>query len=126
MLKIEADKTTGFAEITLDGGIERAEYEAVIAAIEDLLQSHDRLNVVGVVHKFGWAGPDVWMKDLVFHLTHRNWLNHFALVSDNDWVGAVTKFFAPLYPSEIRTFKLTGLDEARKWARIGNISRSAD
>lgn len=126
MLRIDADKATGFAEITLDGGIEKAEYETVIATIEDMLQGHDRLNVVGVVLRLGWAGPDVWMKDLAFHLTHRNWLNHFALVSDNDWVGAVTKFFAPLYPSEIRTFKLTGLEEARRWARIGNVSHSAD
>jgi hypothetical protein len=125
MLKIDADKGAGFAEITVDGGIERAEYEAVIAAIDDLLKTHDRLNVVGVVRDIGWVGVDVWMKDLAFHLTHRKWLNHFALVSDSDWMGVVTKFFSPLYPAEIQTFNLAGLEEARKWVRTGNVSRAA-
>lgn len=125
MLRIETDASSGFAEITVDGGIERAEYEAVIAAIDELLKTHPKLNVVGVVHRLGWAGPDVWMKDLAFHLTHRNWLAHFALVSDTDWVAALTRFFAPLYPAEMRTFKLDQLDEARRWVRTGNVSRAA-
>ncbi len=126
MLKIEANKASGFAELTMDGGIETAEYEMVIATIDDLLKTHDRLNMVAVVRDLGWVDMAVWPKDLMFHLTHRRWLDRFALVSDTEWIGHVTRFFAPLYPAaEIRTFELAQLEEARGWARVGNVSRAA-
>lgn len=125
MLKIEADKSAGYAELTVDGGIDAAEYEAVISTIDDLLKTHDKLNVVGVVRDLGWVDMGVWPKDLVFHLTHRHWLDRFAMVSDSDWIGPLIHFFAPLYPAEIRTFELAQLDHAHDWARVGNVNRAA-
>jgi hypothetical protein len=126
MLKIETDKATGFAELTMDGGIDDAEYKAVIGAIDELLKTHDELNVVAVVRDLGWVDMGVWPKDLVFHLTHRHWLNHFAVVSDIGWFGSLMRFFVPLYPAaEFQTFTLAQLDEARRWAKVGNVSRAA-
>jgi hypothetical protein len=87
-----------------------------------LLTTHEKLNVIAVVRDLGWVDMGVWPKDLVFHLTHRNWLNHFALVSDIGWIGPLTRFFAPLYPAAaIRTFALAELDEARRWVKVGDV-----
>lgn len=125
MLKIETDAAVGLAELTVEGPVNRADYEQVVATIDDLLKQHDKLNVIEVVREMGWVDFDVWWKDLVFHLTHRNWLHRVAVVSDKGWVGPMTRFFAPLYPAEIRTFALDQLDEARQWARLGNVARAA-
>lgn len=126
MLKVETDAAAGFLEMTVDGTISRDEYEAVVSAVEELLKSHDKLNVVEVVRELGWIEPEVWWKDLLFHLSHRNFLHRVAVVSDRGWVGPVTRLFAPLYPAAIRTFAEAELDEARRWARVGDVRRAAD
>lgn len=126
MLKVEPDAAAGFLEITVDGTISRDEYEAVVTAVDELLKNHDKLNVVEVVRELGWIEPEVWWKDILFHLSHRNFLHRVAVVSDRGWVGPVTRLFAPLYPAAIRTFGEAELDEARRWARVGDVSRAAD
>ncbi len=126
MLKVEADAATGFIEITVDGTISREEYEAVVITVEGLLKTHDKLNVVEVVKELGWIEPEVWWKDILFHLSHRDFMHRCAVVSNRGWVGPVTRLFAPLYPAAIRTFAEAELDEARRWARVGDIYQAAD
>lgn len=126
MLKVEPDAAAGFLEITVDGTISRDEYEAIVTVVDELLKNHDKLNVVEVVRELGWIEPEVWWKDILFHLSHRNFLHRVAVVSDRGWVGPVTRLFAPLYPAAIRTFGEAELDEARRWARVGDVSRAAD
>ena len=126
MLKVEADATVGFLELTVDGAISREEYEAVVSAVDELLITHEKLNVVEVVKKLGWIEPEVWWKDILFHLSHRTFLHRVAVVSDRGWVGPLTRFFAPLYPVAIRTFGEADLAEARRWAKVGDVTRAAD
>jgi hypothetical protein len=126
MLKVETDATVGFLELTVDGAISREEYEAVVTAVDELLKSHDKLNVVEVVKDLGWIEPEVWWKDILFHLSHRTFLHRVAVVSDRGWVGPLTRFFAPLYPAAIRTFGEAELAEARRWAKVGDVTRAAD
>lgn len=125
MLKIDADKSSGFIELTVDGPIHKSDYEAAVAAVEELLKTHEKLNAIEVVKEIGWIDMGVWWKDLVFHLTHRMIFHRAAVVSDKGWIGPMTRFFAPLYPAEIRAFPLDQLDEARRWARVGNVAKAA-
>ena len=126
MLKIETSPSAGLSELTVDGAIHKADYGTAVAEIGELPKTHDKLNVIEVVHKFGWMDAEVWWKDLIFHLTHRNFIHRAAVVSDKGWVGPVTRMFAPLYPAAIRTFRLEELDEARRWAKLGDVGRAAD
>ena len=126
MLTLECDNADGYVEITLDGGIKVEEYEAVVAAIDDALKSHEKLNLVGVLRGFGHIDWTVWPRDLIFHATHRNWMKRVAIVSDMGWVEPTMRLFAPLYAAEIRCFPLARHDEARAWARTGSITRAAD
>lgn len=126
MLKLECDKATGYIEITLDGGIGAEEYEAVVEGIDEALKNHEKLNLVGVLRGFGHVDRSVWPRDLMFHATHRNWMEHVAIVSDMGWVEPTMRIFAPLYAAEIRCFSLAQLDEARAWARSGSLTRAAN
>lgn len=125
MLTITSDDAAGLIELTVDGAIDRADYEAAVAAVDDLLTRHDKLNVIEVVKTIGWVDFGVWWRDAVFHLTHRGWLNRVAVVSDSGWIGPLTRFLAPLYPAEIRTFALDEIEDARTWTRIGNVTHAA-
>lgn len=126
MLKVDKDAKAGYLELTVDGVIHKADYEAAVAAVDELLKAHEQLNIVEVVRDIGWVEPQVWWKDLLFHLAHRNFIHRAAVVSDSGWVGPVTRLFAPFYPAAMRTFGLDQLEYARTWAKIGDHAKSAD
>jgi hypothetical protein len=119
MLGVETYEAKGFLELTVDGRVSKEDYQAAIDAVDELLKSHEKLNVLEIVLDIGWVEPEVWWKDIVFHLHHRNFLNRVAIVSDSGWVGPVTRLFAPLYPAAIRTFTTGEIEVARAWARDG-------
>ncbi|MGB5078328.1 MAG: STAS/SEC14 domain-containing protein [Sphingorhabdus sp.] len=121
MLDVKIDKSAGYLEMTVDGTIDKEQYEQAVAAVDELLKTHTRIDAVEIVRDIGWIEAEVWWKDMLFHLTHRNILRRAAVVSDNGWVGPVTRFFAPLYPAAIRSFTMAELDEARRWAKEGHL-----
>jgi hypothetical protein len=125
MLGIKSTKSAGLVEVTVDGPITRSDYEALVAEVDSQLKTHQKLNVVEVVRAIGGVDFGVWWKDLIFHLTHRRWLNRVAVVSDKGWIGPLTRFLAPLYPAEVRTFPLSALEEARRWAKLGDVTKAA-
>ncbi|OYQ28665.1 hypothetical protein CHU93_08875 [Sandarakinorhabdus cyanobacteriorum] len=119
MLSMTVDDEAGFIEVVVDSAITRPDYEAVVTAVDQLLTRHARIDFVEVVRRLGKIAPEVWWRDLVFHLHHRDFLRRAAIVSDAGWVGPLVRLFAPLYPAELRCFPESGLDAARRWARGG-------
>lgn len=124
MLTINTTKSAGLIALTVDGAIHRPDYEAAVAAIDELLKSQDKLNVIEVVRDIGWIDAEVWWNDLILHLSHHRCFHRVAVVSDKGWVGSLTRFLAPLYPAEIPTFGLGQLEQAREWAKLGNVARA--
>jgi hypothetical protein len=117
MLTVQTDPDIGYLELTVDGRIDKAHFEQAVEAIDALLKTHRKIDVVEIVRDLGWVEPEVWWKDIVFHLTHGNFMRHAAVVSDNGLIGPLTRMFAPLYPAAIRTFRLDELEDARRWAK---------
>jgi hypothetical protein len=116
MLAIKSDPTCALLEMVVDGPVARDDYQAAVEAVDALLKTYRHINVVEVVRNTGWVAPDVWWADFMFHLTHHNFLHRVAVVSDKGWVAPMTRFFAPFYPAEVRTFAESELEEARAWA----------
>jgi hypothetical protein len=119
MLKVEMDKKAGFLELTVDGRIEREDFERAVEAVDTLLKTHKKIDVLESVLDVGFVEPAVWWKEIVFHLGHHDFLRRVAVVSDSGWVGPLTRLFAPLYPASIRTFSVGEIFEARRWAKKG-------
>jgi SpoIIAA-like len=123
MLGVAMNVDQGYLELTVDGPIDKADYEAAVRAVDTLLAHHDQIDVVEVVGHIGWIEAQVWWKDIIFHLHHRNFLRRVAVVSDRGWVGPVTRLFAPLYPCAIRNFGMGEIEEARRWAIEGDTAQ---
>lgn len=117
MLIVQADEKIGYLELTVDGRIDRADFQQAVETVDRLLTMHKKIDVVEVVKQIGWVEPEVWWKDMVFHLSHGAFMRHAAVVSDQGWIGPLTRLFAPLYPAAIRTFRLDEIEEARRWAK---------
>jgi SpoIIAA-like len=117
MFTVEMDKAEGYLELTVDGHVGRADFDDAVKAVDTLLETHKRINVVEIVLALGWVEPEIWWKDIAFQLSHHKWLNRVAVVSDSGWIGPVTRLFAPLYPAAIRTFSCGEIEAARAWAK---------
>ncbi|MGC1468394.1 MAG: STAS/SEC14 domain-containing protein, partial [Sphingorhabdus sp.] len=120
MLNVEMDRDAGYLELTVDGRIEKSDFERAVDAIDTLLETHKKIDVMEIILDIGFIEPEVWWKEIVFHLTHRSFLRRVAVVSDNGWVGPLTRLFAPLYPAAIRTYSIGEVFEARQWAKEGD------
>ncbi|MGK6318659.1 STAS/SEC14 domain-containing protein [Sphingomonas sp. DT-204] len=116
MLTMTTDEATGLVELTVDGRIDRAEFARVVAELERLLETHKQLNVVEVIRNFEGIDPALWWQDVKWSLGHIHRFARAAVVTDSGWIGPVARALGALMPSEIRTFPLDRLDEARRWA----------
>ncbi len=92
MLKVEMDRKAGYLELTVDGRIEKADFERAVEAVDTLLKTHKKIDVLEAVVDVGLVEPDVWWMDIVFHLSHHNFLRRVAVVSDSGWVGPLPAF----------------------------------
>lgn len=116
MLTITTDDTTGLVEITVDGRIERADFDRVVAELDRLLETHRQLNVVEVIRDFAGIDPALWWRDMSWGFGHIHRFARAAVVTDSGWIGPVARAVGALMPSEIRSFPLDRIDEARRWA----------
>jgi hypothetical protein len=126
MLTVTMDKDAGYLELTVNGPIDATSYTKAIEAVDELLVRHKKIDVVQVIRDLGWIDPRVWWKDFSFHMTHRDFIRHAAIVSDKDWIGSVSNFLAPLFPAAVKTFKLADIEAARKWVRTPSTGTSPE
>ncbi len=117
MLNVQSDDAAGYLELTIDGRIGKEDFQRAVDAVDALLKTHKKIDVVEVVRDIGWIEPEVWWKDMVFHLSHGVFVRHAAVVADHGWIGPLTRLFAPIYPAAIRSFPLAELEAARVWAK---------
>ena len=117
MLTFDKDADAGVIEFTVDGEIGAAEYDAVIAALEEQITRHGRVSVVEVIKSFTGMAPSLWWKDVTWGFSHLNEFARAAVVTDHGWIGPVSRAVGALMPAEIRAFRLEEIEEARKWVR---------
>lgn len=117
MLTVQSDEAAGYLEMTVDGRIGKDDFQRAVDSVDRLLRTHKKIDVVEVVRDIGWVEPEVWWKDMVFHLSHGVFVRHAAVVSDQGWIGPLTRMFAPIYPAAIRSFPMADLEAARTWAK---------
>jgi len=114
MLSSLPDNVIGFSA---HGKVTSDDYEAhIVPAVEAALRRHDKLRLL--YH----LGPDfdgfeagaVW-EDAKVGLSHLAAWERIAMVTDVDWLCAVTKAFGFAMPGEVRVFSNAEMDAARDW-----------
>lgn len=115
MLNLVEDPQSGVLELAIDGGLNRTDYMMVVDAIEHLLETHRRINLLEVVSDIGWIEPADWWLENTAHLAKRQFIDRVAVVSETGQVGPVARAFAVFFPSEIRVFRGSEAKQARIW-----------
>lgn len=117
MLIFEKDEKAGLIEFTVDGAIARSEFDATVAATEDMLTRHEKLNAIGIVHGFDGMDLSVWWADLNWGVRHWNRFGRMAVVTDIGWIAQASKLSAFVSPAQVRVFPVAELEAARAWVK---------
>lgn len=119
MMSCETDPVTGVVDIVVDGALTRADYDAVVAALDAAIAAHGKLRVVETIKSIGHIDPSIWWQDIRWAFTNFGKIGRCAVVTDYGWVGSITRAIAAVMPSEIRVFPLAEGASARAWVSEG-------
>lgn len=64
MLNVQSDDAAGYLELTIDGRIGKEDFQRAVDAVDALLKTHKKIDVVEVVRDIGWierkSGGRTW------------------------------------------------------------------
>lgn len=116
MLQLLQPTTGNVVSITASDTVTAEDYEEVLMpAIEEALESHDKVRVLFQVEpNTGFTAGAVW-DDTKFGLSHFFSFEKFALVSDTEWMNNTVKVLGFLMPCPVKLFALSELTAAKEW-----------
>lgn len=114
-MKLSEDQASGILELSIEGGLSRSDYEAVVGLVEHMLETHARINLLEIISDLSWIEPADWWAEKMTHLSTAQFVDRIAVISDIGQVGPVTRAFAGSFPSEIRVFRGNETQRARIW-----------
>ena len=106
-------------ELTVHGTVRKDDYELFRPHVEARIDKHDKPSLL--VHVADLAGftPAALWEDLKFDAAHYNDIERVGIVGEDTsmkWMATLAK---PFTRAEVRYFRQTELDEARRWVRDG-------
>lgn len=111
---------------TMAGKLTKADYEAVVPALEAKVQRWNKVNVYLEVSDLdGMTLPALWeeLRQDVKHFTH---FNRAAIVSDNNTLlKAAASVATTVSPAEVKHFSTGQRAEALRWVRGGEANSDA-
>jgi hypothetical protein len=119
MLKIMNDLPDNVLGVSAEGKITGTDYETIlIPAVENKFKAFKKIRML---YQLGndFTGFDLtaMFDDTKIGLKHFSSWEKIALVSDHELINTFAKFFGYMLSCELRIFKNSELDEAKKWIK---------
>ena len=117
MLQLMNDLPENVIGISAEGKITGKDYEDVlIPAVEKRFTTHPKIRMLyHLGNTFDGFDLTAMLDDAKIGMKHLSSWEKIALVSDHHLINTFAKFFGYLLPCEVRVFKNTELEEAKKW-----------
>ena len=117
MLKIMNDLPANVLGVTAEGKITGTDYETVlIPAIEERLKTNKKIRMLyHLGSNFTGFDMSAMMDDAKIGMKHLSAWDRIALVSDHELINTFANFFGHMLSCELRIFKNSELDIAKKW-----------
>jgi SpoIIAA-like len=99
------------------GRITRADYTNVLTpAVEKALATHKRVRLYyELASDFAGIDPGAMWEDFKVGVEHLTRWERVAVVTDIEWIRQATRLFGFMIPGAIKSFPISGADEARAW-----------
>lgn len=117
MLKLLEGLPDNVLGVSAEGKITGTDYETVlIPAIEKKLKEHKKIRMIyDLGSSFTGFDLSAMLDDAKMGMKHLSAWDRIALVSDHEMINTFAKFFGHMISCELRIFKNSELEEAKKW-----------
>lgn len=106
---------TRTVEFTVEGFLSRADYDAVIPAMQAFIDTHGTVRMLEVVKGFVGLDPTVILPGIAFDLRNLMHISHVAVATDIGWISPFILAASAVTPIRMRSFTLDQIDAARVW-----------
>ena len=119
MLKIMNDLPGNVLGVSAEGKITGEDYETIlIPALEVKLKANKKIRMLyHLGNNFTGFDLSAMLDDAKIGMKHLSAWDRIALVSDHEMINSFAKFFGYMFSSELRIFRNSELDEAKKWIK---------
>ena len=117
MLQLMNDLPENVIGISAEGKVTGKDYEDVlIPVLENKFKTHPKIRMLyHLGDSFDGFDLSAMLDDAKIGMKHLSSWEKVAMVSDHHLINTFAKFFGYLLPCEVRVFKNTALEEAKKW-----------
>lgn len=119
MIEILPESTETSIGFKISGKIEAADYEVLVASVDEAINKHGRINLLALMGEFeGVKGFDTLKADFSFGTQEYRQVDRAAFVGEKTWHEWIVKIMDPFTRrTDERYFELGQLDEAWKWVQ---------
>jgi hypothetical protein len=98
------------------GKVTHEDYRTILIPKAEAMMTKGPIKMLYVIGKefIGYELEALW-DDGAFGIKHWREFKRVAVVSDQVWLRASISMFTPLFPAEVRLFKLSELSAAKDW-----------
>lgn len=115
MIHCRLHEEENWAELELDGRIDRSGFDAVAKELGAFMDQRGRIGILKHIRSFGGIAPSVLWDDLKFGFQHLKHCGPVAVVSEKRWIEVWTRLARPFWSSEVAFFEPQELEGAREW-----------
>jgi SpoIIAA-like len=120
MVELIPDMAGGTLGFRVSGRLTREDYlEVLVPTLREAVQSGGRLRVLYAIGPKLQMEPGALWEDIKLGLgmgiQHRDAWERTAVVSDLDWIWRALELFSWMVPGEMRLFRESEIDQARRW-----------
>ncbi len=103
--------------VSAEGKVTGSDYETIlIPAVEKKLKDNKKLRMLyHLGNSFTGFEPEAMLDDAKVGMKNLSSWDRIALVSDHHLINTFAKFFGYMLPCEVRVYKSSELEEAKKW-----------
>ncbi len=117
MLQLIKDLPENVLGVSAEGKVTGKDYETIlIPAVEAKFKSYKKIRMLyHLGNNFSGFDLSAMIDDAKIGMKHLSSWERVALVSDHHLINTFAKFFGYLVPCEVRVFKNSELQEAKRW-----------
>lgn len=108
---------SNIVEICIAGEVTGLDSDRIAARLKADMEKHGNLRILQEVRNRNGTKPSMFWKNNRFARAHENGFTHAAVVTDAEWLSKLSESTGRSFPGEVKTFKRSQLEEARKWLK---------
>lgn len=115
MIALLSSPKENIVALKVSGSLTKPDYDRILPTLETKIRQFGKIRLYAEIEQLGLPTIQALWEDLKMDIKHYNDFSHIAVVSEPDWLAAITKLVSPLVPAEVRTYSAENKAAAMLW-----------